>query len=145
MIDLETALAALNQKAAQNGKDWLRLSDIQAVLQAQPPVAGGAVNGLDAQGWYDAARRYHAGLLSILKTEGASIDIAWARLQAARYLDRQPAGTLVWPISGAENLLQLVVPGSAVVATRLRPMPSDDIAVLIPGESVTLPLENPRG
>lgn len=82
--------------------------------QPAPPPAPTLLHGLDAQGWYDTARRYHVGLETIIKTEGHGIDHDWCRRQAAYYLGRAQDGSMVWQMPGAPELHHIVVPDPAL-------------------------------
>ena len=108
MIDLETALAALNQKAAQNGKTWLPVSDIEAVLRAQP-AQGATVSGLDAQGWFSMARRLWMGLGAIAHTDDKAATVAQQRAIARFYRGEGPLVEHV--VRNPDGTLTVVRPG----------------------------------
>lgn len=156
LVALADVLALIDAAAAEPGtypdrgvnrqKVWLvepSLSRLKARLAALPQhvaTAPALVQGLDAQGWYDTARRYHAGLRTIAFTWGHGIDHQWARDQARWYLGDQ-AGRQAWAMPNAPDLVQIVVPREGPPEARITPMPP--LATLKPGETLTATLEVP--
>lgn len=158
LVALADVLALIDTVAAEPGtyaeggvnrqKVWLaepsvgRLKARVAALPQRQSAAPAQVHGLDAQGWYDTARRYHAGLRTIAFTWGASIDHQWARDQARWYLGDQ-AGRKAWAMPDAPDLVQIVVPREGPPEVRIAPMPAPPLATIAAGEEVTLEIRKP--
>lgn len=152
------------------GRLIARITELAVSMPAEPPPPAPVpqphpqtlLHGLDAQGWYDTARRYHVGLETIIKTEGHGIDHDWCRRQAAYYLRRVQDGSMVWQMPGAPQLHHIVVPDPALALPRrlqkIAQAPADlkiaetlpaaeptSSATLRPGEAVEITIEVPRG
>jgi hypothetical protein len=100
LVALDDVLALIDAVAAEPNsrtKVWLgepSVSRLKERLRALPVAAvsePATVHGLDAQAWFDTARRFHAGLQTIAHTHGHGIDHDWCRRQAA-YYHRSRAG-----------------------------------------------------
>jgi hypothetical protein len=88
MKDAQALLAAAEADAAARGKGWVTLDTLRAALAALPPQPPPlpppppTVHGLDAQGWYDTALRYHRILHAIAHTHGHGVTADWLQYQA---------------------------------------------------------------
>lgn len=171
MRDASELLAEAGRIGAAHSKDWIRLADLRAAFEAlvdhAPPPSPTPhpqtlLHGLDAQGWYDTALRYHAGLSTIARTDGHGIDHDWCRRQADYYLGHAQDGSMVWAMPGAPELHHIVVPDPALALPRrlqkIAQAPADlkivetlpaaeptSSATVRPGEAVEITIEVPRG
>ena len=153
LVAIPDVLALIDKAAAEPGsrdKVWLTepsISRLKARILAMPtavapdPAPSATVLGLDAQGWHDTARRFHAGLQTIAHTSGAGIDHDWCRRQADYYLGRVQDGTAVWQMPGAPNLHHIVMPDPALAPPRR--IEKAPVATIPQGETVTLDLNRP--
>lgn len=155
LVALADVLALIDAVAAEPGtfadganrqKVWLaepsttRLKDrLSALPQHQPAPAPALVHGLDAQAWFDTARRHHAGLRTIAYTWGHGIDHQWCRDQARWYLGEQ-AGMQAWAMPEAPDLVQIVMPRDGPPEARITPVP---LATIAAGEEVALEIRKP--
>lgn len=158
MKDAALLLVAAEADAKARGKGWVTIDTLRQLLAQLPehvvaapvpaeplPSVPDTIHGLDVQGWFDATIRYRMMLRIIAYTEGgAAFGLDWAKAQARYGLGDVPPGLRVFVMPGAETLQHIVDPETVQIARRRQPMQAP-LAVLRPGEEVTLQVVRPGG
>lgn len=157
LTDLVRLIEGLEAEPRGQKKVWIqepstarliaRITELAVSMPPETPVAPvpqphpqTLLHGLDAQGWYDTARRYHAGLQTIAHTHGSGIDHDWCRRQADYYLGLVQDGSMVWQMPGAPDLHHIVVPDAALAPAR-RIQPAEPLVKMKPGDEVLIEIE----